>query len=137
MTFALIWPMMVQAFLVYGIYYILLQRRVAAVRAGEAQVSDFRVPAGDPPTSAATARCLANQFELPVLFFAVCLASHVTGATTVLSAALAWAFVVARIAHATVYLTTNRVRHRQRLFMAGLAVNTAQWLVLAWHMLTV
>lgn len=136
MAFALIWPMMAQAFLVYGIYYILLRRRVAAVRGGEASVSDFRVPVSDPPTSAATARCLANQFELPVLFFAVCLASHVTGATSLLTVALAWGFVAARVGHAAVYLTSNRVRHRQRLFTAGLAINLLQWLALAWHLAT-
>lgn len=134
MTHALIWPMMAQAFLTYAIYVVLYRRRVQSVRSGQAKVSDFKVPMGDPPASAAAARCLANQFELPVLFFAACVATHASGAASLLTVALAWIFVLSRIAHAAIYLTSNRVRFRQRFFSIGLLANAGQWLSLAWYL---
>ena len=45
----------------------------------------------------------------------------------------AWAFVLARAVHAYVHVTSNRVRLRRRLFIASLAVNLVQWLLLAIH----
>ena len=79
------------------------------------------------------ARNLSNQFELPVLFFAACLSLFVTGGAGLAAIVAAWAFVLARVVHAYVHLTSNRVRIRRRLFIVSLAVNLVQWLLLAIH----
>ncbi|WP_421778879.1 MAPEG family protein [Hoeflea sp.] len=46
---------------------------------------------------------------------------------------MAWIFVLARIVHAYVHVTSNRVLLRRRLFIVSLAVNLVQWLLLAVH----
>lgn len=135
MTTAIFWPMIVQAGLVYAIYALMSRRRFEAVRSGKAKATDFRVPAIEPEPSATAARSLANQFELPVLFFVVCLALQITAGVTYLVLALAWVFVASRVAHAAVHVTSNRLRYRRPLFVVGYVANFALWVLLALHLL--
>ncbi|MBU4529164.1 MAG: MAPEG family protein [Hoeflea sp.] len=130
---AIFWPVLAQVLLTYGIYMVVSARRLGAVKAGTAKVSDFKVPSIEPEPSATAARNLVNQFELPVLFYAACLSLYVTGGAGGAAVVVAWAFVLARAVHAYVHVTSNRVRLRRRLFIASLAVNFAQWLLLAIH----
>jgi hypothetical protein len=130
---AIFWPVMAQVLLTYVVYGIMSSRRIAAVKAGTARPSDFKVPSTDPEPSATAARNLTNQFELPVLFFAACLSLFVTGGAGIAAVVVAWAFVLARVAHAWVHVTSNRIKTRRMLFTLGLLVNLVQWLLLAVH----
>lgn len=130
---AIFWPVMAQVLLTYVVYVVMSSRRIGAVKAGTAKPSDFKVPSVDPEPSATAARNLTNQFELPVLFFAACLSLFVTGGAGMAAVIVAWAFVLARAAHAWIHLTTNRIRPRRMLFIVGLAINLVQWLLLAFH----
>ena len=130
---AIFWPMLAQVFLTYVVYVIMSSRRIGAVKAGVARPSDFKVPSIEPEPSATAARNLSNQFELPVLFFAACLSLFVTGAAGMAAVVVAWAFVLARAAHAWIHLTSNRIKTRRMLFTLSLLVNFVQWLLLAIH----
>ena len=130
---AIFWPVIAQALLTCVIYIMVSSRRIAAVKTGAAKPSDFKVPSIEPEPSATAARNLSNQFELPVLFFAACLSLFVTGGAGVAAVVAAWAFVLARVAHAYVHLTSNRIRIRRQLFIVSLAINFVQWLLLAVH----
>ena len=130
---AIFWPILAQVLLTYGIYMVVSVRRVGAIKAGTAKVSDFKVPSIEPEPSATAARNLVNQFELPVLFYAACLSLYVTGGAGTVAIVAAWAFVLARAVHAYVHVTSNRVRLRRRLFIASLVVNLVQWLLLVVH----
>jgi hypothetical protein len=130
---AIFWPVLAQVLLTYVVYVVMSSRRIGAVKAGNARPSDFKVPSIEPEPSATAARNLTNQFELPVLFFAACLSLFVTGGAGMAAVILAWAFVLARAAHAWIHLTTNRIRQRRMLFVVGLTINLVQWLLLAFH----
>jgi hypothetical protein len=130
---AIFWPMMAQVLLTCAIYLLVSSRRVGAVKAGTAKASDFKLPFVEPEPSASAARNLANQFELPVLFYAACLSLFVTGGAGSVAVAVAWAFVLVRIAHAYVHVTSNRVGIRRQLFIASFVTNLGQWLLLAIH----
>jgi hypothetical protein len=130
---AIFWPIMAQVLLTYAIYVLVSLRRVGAVKAGKASASDFKVPFVEPEPSASVARNLANQFELPVLFFVACISLYVTGGAGTAAVVVAWAFVLSRAAHAYVHVTSNRVGIRRRLFIVSLLVNLAQWVLLAVH----
>ena len=74
------------------------------------------------PISNAEARAsdnFMNLFELPVLFYALCLALYVTDAVDGLYLGLAWGFTVLRILHSIVHLTYNKVLHRFLVYAAG------------------
>jgi len=130
---AIFWPVLAQVLLTYVVYVVMSSRRIGAVKAGNARPSDFKVPSIEPEPSATAARNLTNQFELPVLFFAACLSLFVTGGAGMAAVIVAWAFVLARAAHAWIHLTTNRIRQRRMLFIVGLTINLVQWLLLAIH----
>ena len=68
-----------------------------------------------------------NQLELPPLFYALVLFLLVTQVWTSLDVTLAWIFVATRYAHAAVHVTTNDVRLRGPLFIAGALVLVGHW----------
>ena len=125
---AIFWPMILQAALIYAVYVLMSYHRKAAIRAGSVRTSDFRENRNEPPESLFVRNNLANQFELPVLFFAVCMALYVTNGANALTVALAWIFVISRYGHAAIHVTTNRVRHRRPLFIVGFLALFVMWL---------
>jgi len=54
----------------------------------------------------------SNLFELPVLFYILCLALEVTHETTLGYVVAAWIFVLLRTLHSLIQVTSNRVTHR-------------------------
>lgn len=63
-----------------------------------------------------------NLFELPVLFYALCLALYATGRVDAIHVGLAWAFVLLRAVHSAIHLFYNRVMHRFLAYAAGAIV---------------
>lgn len=133
MTFSnvMIWPMIAHAFLVFGLYFLLSNRRVRAVRAGTAKVDQFKENREEPFESLLIHNNLKNQFELPLLFHAVCLALYVTTADNAVTGILAWCFVLSRFVHSYVHITSNRIRHRRPIWITGFFIVIALWIWLA------
>ena len=134
---AIFWPMIVQAFLTMAVYFVMFARRKSAVAAGQAKPGDFRVPAVEPATSSTAVRNIANQYELPVLFYAVCLSLYVTNGAHWLAVILAWVFAISRILHAFVHLGSNDLRLRMPAFAVGFIAVLVLWLILAFHVFNV
>jgi len=131
---AIFWPMIALTFLIYCVYAVLLLRRRQAVVTGQASAKDFKLPLNEPDASAATVRNLMNLYELPMLFYVVCLALYAVNGATLLAVVLAWCFVATRIVHTCVHLTSNRLRLRQPIFVLGFILNGALWVMLALHL---
>jgi hypothetical protein len=125
--FEIFWPMVAHAALVFALYALLSTRRASLIRSGEIDASLFRENRGEPGESLIVRNSIANQFELPVLFHLCCVLLYVTEADNLLSLGLAWLFVALRYAHAFIHVTSNRLRFRQPLFMAGFIVLFAMW----------
>ena len=60
----------------------------------------------------------SNQFETPVLFFALIMIAMEVGATGFLMTLLAWAFVATRVAHTLIHTGSNDLRLRASVFGA-------------------
>ena len=129
--YQIFWPLLAHVALVYGLYALLGQRRAKMVRAGKIAKSDYRENRDEPAESLAVKNCLANQFELPVLFYACCILLYVTEADNLVADALAWVFVALRYAHAAIHVTSNDLRYRSPIFAAGYLVLAAMWVWLA------
>jgi hypothetical protein len=76
-----------------------------------------------------------NLFEMPVLFYALCLAVTVTATPTPFLIDGAWGFVVLRAAHSLIHCTYNRVRHRFAVYVASSALLFALWGAFIWRVL--
>lgn len=75
-----------------------------------------------------TTQHYSNLFELPILFYVVCLAIFATRSTDWIYLGLAWIFVCARYAHAYIHTTYNDLNHRWTAYLAGTTVVTLMWL---------
>lgn len=132
---AIFWPMVAHAFLACLIYALLAYRRRIAVVSGAVRPNHFKTRTEEPAVSAAVAANLLNQFELPVLFHAVCLALFATNGVSFVAVALAWLFIVARYLHAFVHVTSNDLRYRSPLFAAGFVILVVLWIWFSMHLL--
>lgn len=57
--------------------------------------------------------------EQPVIFYALCLYSHLVGVTDMINVGLAWSYVVIRVIHSFIQITTNFVPLRFVVFNIG------------------
>jgi hypothetical protein len=60
-----------------------------------------------------------NLFELPVVFYILCLVIYAGGFGDAIYVILAWLFAVSRIAHSVIHLFYNNVLHRLAAYIAG------------------
>ncbi len=104
MGYEIFWPMLVQISLSVAILFWLAWSR--ASRIAKQGISEIR-KTGFPTHVVNAGDNFKNQFEVPVLFYALCLFFFVTNGVTQLVLIAAWVFVIARILHALVQLTKN------------------------------
>jgi hypothetical protein len=72
-----------------------------------------------------------NQFELPVLFYVlIALALPLRHADLVI-VILSWVFVVTRLIHAGIFVTSNDLGHRSLAWFAGVLVLLIMWVYFA------
>jgi hypothetical protein len=133
--FEMFWPLVAHAFLVFCLYALLVSRRAAVVRAGKVERIAFRENLAEPEESRVVNRAIANQFELPVLFYAVSVLLFMTEADNLVAVVLAWIFVVSRYVQAVMQLTGN-LPLRRFFFMLGFVSLFLLWLWLAAWMAT-
>lgn len=69
---------------------------------------------------------LKNLFELPVIFYAVCLYLYLSDTVGRIQLIAAWSFLAFRIVHSLIHCTYNDVRHR---FFAYFLSAIALWVM--------
>lgn len=124
-------PMLAMAALTFAVLIFIPLRRFRAAFAGQVTPADFALGenANVPPHVSLANRNYMNLLELPVLFYAVCVALYVTGQVDALAVNLAWGFVALRALHSVVHLSYNNVIHRLSLFAISNFVLIALWVV--------
>lgn len=133
--FEMFWPLVAHAFLVFCLYALLVARRAAVVRSGKVDRIAFRENLAEPEESRVVNRSIANQFELPVLFYAVSILLFIAEADNITAVVLAWVFVVARYVQAAMHLAGN-LPLRRLSFMIGFVSLFLMWGWLAVWMAT-
>lgn len=69
----------------------------------------------------------SNLFEVPVLFYVLCISLAVTQTVSPLFIWGAWAYVALRAAHSLIHLTYNRVMHRFYAYAASTFLLFIMW----------
>jgi hypothetical protein len=72
-----------------------------------------------------------NQFEIPVLFFALIPLAILTHKADYLFIVMEWIFVLSRLAHAAIHTTTNRQPARGAFWFVGVLTLLLMWLIFA------
>jgi hypothetical protein len=136
---AILYPVFVQALLTFIVYGLLAVARARAISAMGHRRSPADLALGRvawPEDAEKRAANQRNQFELPVLFYAVVAFALLTKGVDFLMLLLAWLFVLTRLVHAAIHVGPNKVRWRSPAFALGLLMLALMWLKLFLHVLT-
>ena len=117
-------------FLTACVLFITFLARARAVKSGALKMSYFKdFSGGTPPEDMVKAdNHFRNLFELPVLFYAGCLAAMILRMEGWLLMTCAWIFVVARAAHAAIHIGSNNVRLRMTTYAVGWLAVLGIWI---------
>lgn len=127
---AVLAPLFAQVALTFAVLFWSAGLRTSELRSGA--VRPDQVALREPRWSKRTLQAgnsLANQFELPLLFYVLTVLVWVTRHAGPVFVVFAWLFVLLRLAHAYVHVTSNVVRVRGPLFGAGAVVLAAMWVI--------
>jgi len=135
---AILFPVLVQVALTVGLLIVLNRTRSASMREHGQKLTDADVELGRntwSPAAQKASRSYANQFELPVLFYAAAAFSMLAAAVDILMVLLAWVFAISRLAHAAIHVGPNVIAWRASAFIVGLVAVVAMWVKLGIHIL--
>ena len=134
MTATSIWlvaAVLTQIAIAFVLLWVLGAIRVPLVAGGKVAMADMALSRDPwPEHEKRVSNAFDNQFQLPVLFYAVCGLSLYFGVTWI-EVVLAWVFVLARVVHAAVFAISNSVPHRFASYSASFAALGILWLDLA------
>ncbi len=113
-------PMLAMMLLTAAVWFYMYAKRITAMRRAGVRVQTYTTPDKIvehlPEAVNYSANNLKNLFELPILFYALCLYLFVTGNVDPAYLIAAWIFVAFRMLHSIVHCTRNVVMLRFRLY---------------------
>lgn len=129
---AVLAPVFVQVALTFVLLFWMGRERFASVRAGQVRVKEIALGERNWPARVQQiANTFHNQFEVPMLFYALVALALLTRQADLVFVVMAWIFVAARLVHAYIYTTSNMVIRRFQAFMAGTTVLMLMWVIFA------
>jgi hypothetical protein len=124
-------PMLGMMALTAIVWCVLYARRIPAMRRARKPAQTYTTPEkviGNLPDEVNyPAYNFKNLFELPVIFYALCLYFYVTGTAQSVDVFAAWLFLLFRAAHSAIHCTVNIVMAR---FLTYCAAALALWFML-------
>jgi hypothetical protein len=127
-------------FVLVGLTLVLLVGMVGARRRalvnGETRIRDVALGQQNWPQRATQiGNCYRNQFELPLLFYALIALALPLRHADLFIVLMSWVFVVTRFVHAGIFVTSNDVRYRTPAWLAGALVLFIMWIYFALRIL--
>ena len=127
---AVLAPLFVQVVLTFALLVWLAYQRVTLISSGVVKRTDIALREPNwPARTLQLQNAVSNQFEVPVLFYALTILSIVTRHADLWFVILAWVFVLLRIVHASIHVTDNDVRRRGLTFIAATTVLMVMWIL--------
>jgi hypothetical protein len=127
---AILLPLFVEVALTFVLLFWMGGARVAAVRRGDVHPRDVALRQPNwPRQETQIANAYQNQLELPVLLYVLTILAILTRHADLLFVALAWVFVVLRLLHVSIQLTSNHLGRRFAAFAAGAVVLAVMWAI--------
>ena len=136
---AILYPVFVQVLLVVVVGVLMAAARARAIKTMDRQRGNPDLAMGRvdwPDDAAKRAANYHNQFQAPVLFYAVVAFALITKGADTLMLVLAWLFVLTRIVHAAIHIGPNKVRWRSPAFALGFLILMLMWVKLFIHVVT-
>jgi len=116
-------PMIGMMLLTAVVWFVMFAKRIPAMKIAGVPAQKYTTPEKAiellPDSVNFSAHNLKNLFELPVLFYALCLFLFVTQTVDTIYVVAAWVFLVFRVLHSVVHCTVNIVMLRFYLYSAA------------------
>lgn len=120
-TELLLTAVLVQVILTFAVFVALAIRKAKAVKNGDVDLKRAALHNDAwPDYVLLISNNIQNQFQTPVLFYALCFGFILMDAVDSLALGGAWTYVITRLVHAYVHTTTNFVPVRMRVFTLGM-----------------
>jgi hypothetical protein len=129
---AILAPVFVQVGLTFFLLFWMGRSRIALLRSGAMKVRDIALGERTwPPRTQQVVNAFHNQFEMPVLFYALVGLALVTRKADLAFVVMAWIYVATRLVHAYIHTTSNRVSQRFMAFLVGAVILLLMWILFA------
>lgn len=129
--FEIFYPVAVMVVLVGVVMAMMLRERIAEMKARRIHPNKVASSSqmGAVLQNTRGADNFRNLFEMPVLFYVLCVALFATQQVTPLLLAGSWAFVALRCVHSFIHIGYNNVMHRFGVFAISAMLLVALWVV--------
>ena len=129
-------PVFVLVGLTFALLLGMASARTRALSSREISFKDIALGQQNWPLRATQiGNCFKNQFELPVLFYVLIALALPLRRADLFIVLMSWVFVVTRLAHAGIFVTSNNVGRRSMAWFAGVLVLFAMWIYFALKLL--
>jgi hypothetical protein len=119
-------PMLGMMVLTLLVWVYMFVQRVGFAQSNKLDIEQFKTPADVqilvPADISGASNNFKNLFELPVIFYAVCLYLMASGPVDSFYANCAWAFLLLRCLHSLIHCSYNRVAHRFGVYILSALV---------------
>jgi hypothetical protein len=127
---AVLFPLFVQVLLTFVLLFWMGIYRVSTIRRGEVHPRDIALREPNWPKQLLQVQyAFHNQLELPLLFYVLTILTLFTKHADLLFVLLAWIFVLLRLVHAYVHVTSNYVPYRGMVFISSATVLALMWAI--------
>jgi hypothetical protein len=129
-------PVFVQVALTFALLYWNGYVRVGHTRRGEVKIRDIALRQANWPEQATKiGNAFHNQLEIPILFYALVAFALLTRKADLVFVVLSWLFVLSRLVHAYIHVTSNRVSRRFFAYSVGTLTLLVMWVIFALRIL--
>lgn len=116
-------PVVAMLLLTAVVWVVLFIRRLSYMAGQKIDAEQMQTPQQTlsllPDDVNAPANNFKNLFEVPVLFYVVCLCAAMLNSVDAMMLNCAWGFVLLRVIHSVIHCTYNRVMHRFVAYMGS------------------
>lgn len=123
-------PMFVQVALTFVLLFWMGVLRLRALRMGHVKPPQVALREPNwPPRVLQVGNAFHNQLELPLLFYTVILLALQARVLDVVLLVLSWMFVLSRLVHTYIHVTSNRLDRRTAVFGVGAIALLLMWVI--------
>jgi hypothetical protein len=129
-------PLLAQIALTFALLIWMVGLRRQTLVSGETKIRDIALGQPNWPHYATqVGNCYRNQFELPVLFYALIALALPLRHADLFIVLMSWAFVISRLIHAAIFVTSNDLGRRSIAWLASVLVLLVMWVYFALRIL--
>lgn len=133
---AVLLPLLVQVALTFVLWFWMAYHRATLIRSRQVHPRDVALREPNwPPHVMQIGNAAHNQLEIPLLFYVLTILAIMTRQADLAFVVLAWLFVLARLGHAYIHVTSNRISIRGPVFGLSLTILFVMWAIYAFRVL--